>query len=140
MERSIQGRLVDKLNELKESMRTRHVSSVEIIMLAHQIVTIYDELKEKVGEEEIKIESKTFWNDIKLYTSDGELEEYAEDIESQAFAQGRITNKDSGACNVCLGDGVLLYNNIMRGIKKDDEAFMNPDVLEEPCPECNGAA
>ena len=39
-------------------------------------------------------------------------------------------------CKVCKGAKVILYNFTGNAKYKDDHKFLNPEVREEPCPEC----
>ena len=39
-------------------------------------------------------------------------------------------------CPECKGSGVKLYNYWGEAQDKDDEQYLNPDIREEPCPQC----
>ncbi len=39
-------------------------------------------------------------------------------------------------CPECKGEGVILYNFWGEATRKDDEQYLNPDIREEPCPQC----
>jgi hypothetical protein len=39
-------------------------------------------------------------------------------------------------CKVCKGTKVTFYNFTGNAKYKDDDEFLNPEVREEPCPEC----
>ena len=42
-------------------------------------------------------------------------------------------------CPACKGAGVVLYNYWGEAKYKDDDEYLDPDVREEPCPECEKA-
>jgi len=104
----INKKLERSILKIKEFMRSRKYTSDKLVLLAVDLVKVYDDMMKARNR------NKELMDNLKI-------------------------PEVNPHCPACKGAGVVLYNYWGEAKYKDDDEYLDPDVREEPCPECEKA-